>query len=143
MLDVKIVDMQKKYMNQVVVLLQEISVYYPDSKDYETIWSDFARQENTFGVVALINEEVVGYGAVIIETKIRGGKLGHIEDIVSKPNMQKKGIGKLIMQSLYEISRERECYKLSLHCRNENVGFYKKCGYDDKAAGMHLSLIHI
>ena len=81
-----IVPLQRKHMEQVILLLQNMSVYLPPKDSFNDIWESFINQPNVHSVVAIENEEVVvGYGAVVIETKIRGGKMGHIEDIVSHP----------------------------------------------------------
>ena len=37
--------------------------------------------------------DVVGYGSIFIQINIRGGKIGHIEDITVHPDFRKKGIG--------------------------------------------------
>ena len=42
----------------------------------------------------------MGYGSIVIETKIRGGKMGHVEDIVSHSLFRKKGIGKAVVDSI-------------------------------------------
>ena len=70
-------------MTAVIEILQSISDYRPDEKDYDHIWDEVQSQTNYFGLVALDGKvDVVGYGSIFIERKIRGGKMGHIEDIV-------------------------------------------------------------
>ena len=73
--------------------------------------------------------EVVGYGSILIERKIRGGKMGHIEDIAVHPDFCKNGIGKLLINALYEISQKEKCYKVSLACKEHNLSFYQKCDF--------------
>ena len=121
--------LQRKHMEQVILILQNMSVYLPPKESYSDIWESFINQPNVHSVVATENEEVVGYGAVVIETKIRGGKTGHIEDIVSHPNKRNMGIGKMIVNALYEIAKTKQCYKVSLQCQQHNITFYEKCEY--------------
>ena len=89
-------------MTAVMKIFQSTSGYRPDEKDYDQIWDDFESQTNYFGLVALDEKvDVVGYGSIFIERKIRGGKMGHIEDISVHPDCRKKGIGKLLINAVY------------------------------------------
>ena len=117
-------------MTAVIEILQSISDYRPDEKDYDQIWDDFQSQTNYFGLVALNEKvDVVGYGSIFIERKIRGGKMGHIEDIAVHQDFRKKGIGKLLSNALYQIAQEEKCYKVSLVCKEHNLSFYQKCDF--------------
>lgn len=60
---------------------------------------------------------------MIIETKIRGGRKGHIEDIVTHPKFRKKQIGSNIIYNLLKIVKKKECYKISLVCNKSNNVF--------------------
>lgn len=111
------------------MLLQEISIYLPPEESYDDIWESFTNQSNVYPVIATRDEIVVGYGSISIETKIRGGKIGHIEDVVCKSSVRHSGIGRLIIDALYEIAKENNCYKVALHCQHHSVKFYEKCGY--------------
>ena len=125
-----LVEVQKNHMKAVIEILQSISDYRPDEKDYDQIWDGFQSQTNYFGLVALdAKVEVVGYGSILIERKIRGGKMGHIEDIAVHPDFRKKGIGKLLINALYQISQEEKCYKVSLACKDHSLSFYQKCAF--------------
>ena len=117
-------------MKAVIEILQSVSDYRPDEKVYDQIWDEFQSQTNYFGLVALDEKvNVVGYGAIFIERKIRGGKMGHIEDIAVHPDFRKKGIGKLLINALYQIAQEEKCYKVSLVCKEHNISFYQKCDF--------------
>ena len=70
-------------MVAVIELLQSMSEFKPSKSEYLLIWNSFHQQSNVHSLVAVIDNQIVGYGSIIIETKIRGGKMGHIEDIVS------------------------------------------------------------
>lgn len=128
--------MQKKYMEQVIFLLKNMTTYTPNHELYEDIWRDFISQDNVHSIVALIDKEVVGYGSIVIETKIRGGKVGHVEDIISHPCFRKKGVGKKIAYSLLEIAKRSNCYKTIIQCNVENLKFYEK--YDYKISGIAM-----
>ncbi|HCK04365.1 MAG TPA: hypothetical protein DHV86_06360, partial [Methylophilaceae bacterium] len=70
-------------MFDVIEMLQSIAEFTPTKSDYPNIWDDFCKQANVHSLVAMIEGKIVGYGSVAIATKIRGGKVGYIEDVVS------------------------------------------------------------
>jgi glucosamine-phosphate N-acetyltransferase len=123
-------------MEDVIDLLQHMSEFQPPKKDYDNIWATFSSQTHVFSVVALINNRVVAYGSVVIENKIRGGKMGHVEDIVTSPNHRQKGIGKSVVDALYDIAKTHGCYKVALQCQQHNVAFYEKCEYKLSGSAM-------
>ena len=127
---------KKTDISFVIELLQSISKYNPSKSEYSKIWNKFKGQKNVHALVALINNKVVGYGSIVIETKIRGGKMGHIEDIVSHKNFRKSGIGKAIVDNLFVVAKKKSCYKVALQCKKHTISFYKKCGYKKNAITM-------
>ena len=133
--------MSKIYMKEVIFLLDKnLSRYNPPYEKYSEIWDLFSSQSNVFAVVAILDNQVVGYGALIIEIKIRGGKAGHIEDVVTHENYLKMGIGKSIQEALYSKALEKGCHKIALQCREHNVIFYEKCNYQISGLGMQKFL---
>lgn len=126
----KVEPIMRSHMMGVIDLLQQISSFRPPLTQYESIWENFERQGHVFSVVATSESTVIGYGSLILEQKIRGGIMGHIEDIVVSPSHGKKGIGRLIVESLCEIALKKGCYKVALQCQDRNLGFYKKCGFE-------------
>lgn len=125
----EIVHVEKQHMAEIVELLQSLSEFKPSETEYDSIWEAFHKQEHVHSIVALLDKRVVGYGSIIIETKIRGGKMAHIEDIVSGTNYRNLGIGREIVNALHDIAIEHRCYKIALQCSQDNVPFYEKCGY--------------
>ena len=89
----------------------------------------FNQQNNVYPIIAINDGLVLGYGTLSTEFKIRGGKIGHIEDIVIDQNYERKGLGKKILDALYEIAKTENCLKIMLQCTNTNTKFYEKCGF--------------
>ena len=127
--DIKLRKIEKNDLPLVIELLQSISEYRPALNEYDNIWKEFSMQNNVHSLVAFINDKLVGYGSLVIEIKIRSGRLGHIEDIVSDTKYRNKGVGLAIVNGLKEIAAEKGCYKLALECKENNIGFYNKCGF--------------
>lgn len=120
--------MARVHLEQVVSLLQELSIYEPSPESHDEIWSRFSDQTNSFPIVVLSDELVVAFGVLLVENKVRGGKLGHIEDVVSHPEKRGIGAGGLVVRELMELAEAHGCYKVALHCQVHNVGFYDKQG---------------
>ncbi len=123
-------------MPAIIELLQFLSEFKPLQSEYSEIWNEFNHQNNVYAVVAVIGEKIVGYGSIVVETKIRGGKMGHIEDIVSHTSFRKRGIGKAIIDALLKIAKEKGCYKVALQCKKHNILFYEKCDYEVSGVAM-------
>jgi len=139
-MNMEVTSTERKHVDEVMNLLQSLSNFYPEKKNYDDLWDLFDQQENVFSVVVLDNDNVVGYGSIVIEVKIRGGKMAHIEDIVSHPDYRNMGIGKKIMDSLSNIAKQNYCYKIALQCREDKIEFYKKCGYEVSGCSMQMFL---
>lgn len=123
-------------MTYVIDLLQSLSKFKPAPSKYSLIWDRFNRQSNTHSLVAIIKNEIVGYGSIIIEAKIRGGKVGHIEDIVSHKKYRNQGIGKKVLNALYKIAKKNNCYKIILQCKEKNLDFYQNNHYEENGISM-------
>ena len=125
-------------MDAVIELLQSMSEFKPSKSEYLPIWNSFHQQSNVHSLVAVIDNQIVGYGSIVIETKIRGGKMGHIEDIVSHSRFRKKGIGKAVVDALLNIAKENGCYKVVLQCKEHNIKFYENCNYKISGVAMQV-----
>jgi glucosamine-phosphate N-acetyltransferase len=139
--DVRFVEVEKRFMSAVIGLLQDISAYRPDIKDLDEIWESYRNQDLANSIVALdSNDSVLGFGTLLIEKKIRGGKLGHIEDIVVCADKRGTGLGKDIILQLEKIAIKAGCYKLVLNCSEHNVRFYEKTGLEVHGISMQKLL---
>jgi ribosomal protein S18 acetylase RimI-like enzyme len=125
--DFKIREAEKKDFNAIVSILQLISPYYPTAEASVTLCEKFFGQTNVHSLVAEVENNVVGFGCILLERKIRGGIAAHIEDIAVKGEYQGYGIGKRLLKGLINICPD--AYKLTLVCTEENIGFYKSLGF--------------
>ena len=119
---------ESKDLEDVIKLLQDISTYEPSELMFQQIFRDFSNQIHVNGYVFIDQDEIVGFGSIVYETKIRGGMVGHIEDIVVKNQYRGKSIGKTIIRHLTLDAKKNKCYKISLVCKEHNIDFYKKFG---------------
>ena len=88
------------------------------------------------------NNNLVGSGTILFEKKfIHNISLyGHIEDIIIKKEYRKKGLGKLLINNLVQVCKDRKCYKILLDCSDELINFYEKCGFKNNGNQMTIYL---
>ena len=79
-------------------------------------------------------DEIIGNATLLIEPKFihECSRVGHIEDVVVDPRYQGKGLGKLLVEKLKQVSKDEGCYKVILDCSEKNRTFYEKCGFENK-----------
>ena len=128
----------KRHHRSVIDLMQEISNFEPNKEELSRIWDDFNNQGHVHSVVAIHNDIPIAFGTLVIEKKIRGGTMGHVEDIVTRADFRGKGVGKAIVNELSKIAIKEGCYKVSLACKELNIKFYEKCGYLLNGTSMQL-----
>ena len=135
-------EVKEKDFKQVIDILHKyMSEFLPDFRYKDIIFNNFISQTNVYGVVAEFEKKIIGYGCIIFEIKIRGSKIGHIEDIVTDKNFRKLGVGSLILNKLYNRAQKEKCYKICLASFKDAVPFYKKNGFKDSGSiAMSMSL---
>ena len=86
-MQIEIVPLQKCHIEEVIDILQLISEFKPPKSEYDKIWQCFIDHPENYGLVALDQfGKVIGYGSLLLNYKIRGGIMGHIEDIAVHKN---------------------------------------------------------
>ena len=130
----------KSNLNLIYNMLQGISSYTPDKNLINSIWGKFKSQKNLHAFSFYDKGKLMGYGSVLIENKIRGGKSGHIEDIVVGELYRGSGYGKQIINHLIGVCKDEGCYKISLCCKEPNVDFYNSCGFEKGGITMRYLL---
>jgi glucosamine-phosphate N-acetyltransferase len=86
--------------------------------------------------------QLIGSITLLIEQKFihNGGKVGHIEDVVTRREYQGSGIGKALVLKALDYAKQNKCYKVVLDCSNRNVEFYKKIGFKEHEVSMRFDL---
>ena len=134
--DIEIRPIRREYMNEVIELLQLISPFKPEYSEHDAIWRLYETQSNIFAVVAFIGPKLVGFGSVMIEMKLRGVKVGHIEEVVTHSAFRRHGVGHVIVEFLTDIAREKGCYKTVLACERSVSSFYKDMSFESNGISM-------
>lgn len=123
-------NIEKKDLDQVFVLLNQLKQIEIDTIDKDKAWSDFINNTSSNSVVGLFNNKIVAYGSVVIENKVRGEVAGHIEDIVVDSEVRGKMIGVSLIKELIKVAKNKGCYRITLFCKETLVNFYGRNGFE-------------
>ena len=93
-------------------------------------------------VAVLGDESVVGSITILIEKKFihSCGKVGHIEDVVTRKGHEGKGIGSALVKRALEFATTHDCYKVILDCSDGNVAFYENNEFRRYGVSMRYDL---
>jgi len=85
-------------------------------------------------------KKVVGAASLLLDRKFvhECGTVAHIEDVVVDASMRGKNLGRVLIETLKQLARELQAYKVILNCKEENMGFYEKAGFAQKNVEMSL-----
>ncbi len=123
-------NIEKKDLDQVFVLLNQLKQIEIDTIDKDKAWSDFTNNTSSNSVIGLYNNKIVAYGSVVIENKVRGEVAGHIEDIVVDSEVRGKMIGVSLIKELIKVAKNKGCYRITLFCKETLVNFYGRNGFE-------------
>jgi len=92
--------------------------------------------------VAIKDSNIVGSITAIIEQKFihNGGKICHIEDVVTRKGFEKLGIGSQLVEKVLELAKNEKCYKVILNCSEYNLKFYENLGFYKHDIGMRYNI---
>jgi glucosamine-phosphate N-acetyltransferase len=94
--------------------------------------------------VAVSDEsEIIGSTTLLIEQKFihDGGKVGHIEDVVTRKGYEGFGIGSSLINRSLQFAKQIGCYKVILECSIQNVPFYTKLGFKQHEVSMRYNVM--
>jgi len=123
-------------------VLGEVVPWMPKSEEWADIATEFLSQVHVCSFVSVVRKlrldagQVVGFASISFETKVRGGVIGHVEDVVVKSSHRSLGIGRLLLQSLLQAAQDAGAYSVYLECDESNVGFYESLGFTQSAVSM-------
>ncbi|CAD5243864.1 GNAT family acetyltransferase [Thermococcus camini] len=89
--------------------------------------------DNQLVAVAELNGEIVGEVEVLFSEEPVGGglrKIGHVDVIEVHPDYRGRGIGRLLMEFVEEVAKERKVEMLTVQPDEGAEGFYRKLGFD-------------
>lgn len=126
------------YFRGFLKLLERLTVVGDISYGRFTEYLNSQNKNTTTYVIEDTNQCLVATGTLILEKKYTHNLsvVGHIEDIVVSKDHSGKGLGKHLMTYLTRMAEDKQCYKVILNCKKDNISFYNKCGYVEKEVEM-------
>ena len=136
--------LKKLDINDVYLLLNQLKSFDISSTllNIDANLEKIISNKDNFYIVGIdkTSNKIIAYGSLIIENKINGLKAGHIEDIIVDNSVRGRGVGDLLIKYLISLSRQHNCYRITLFCKKELYNFYSKNGFDQKNISMSLYL---
>ena len=124
----------------VLPLIQQVSAFTPNPEDQKQIMLSFLNAENSYSIVVLQLDQIIGFGSIIFYHRVRGGKTAIIEDIVIKQKFRNLGIGKQLIEKLIIFAKKNGCYKIILEANEQSKAFYSAIGFNTGGPVMKLML---
>jgi len=106
-------------------------------------YANLVDADDTLVVVGTIDDAIIGYGVVAIETLRSGAQLGVITDLFVEPGARAVGIGECMALQLIAFCVERSCIgvdALALPGHREAKNFFERNGFTARALTMHRRL---
>lgn len=93
-------------------------------------FQEFQDSINNCTIKVIENDnKIIGAGSLFILRKSHCNPIGQIEDVMIHSLFRNKGLGKKIIQSLLNESRNNGCYKTVLNSLPHNKQFYLNCNF--------------
>ena len=127
--NVKFRSVEKKDWKNVYFLLNQLTELLGTIRNKKVCWDKFVSNNSNNAIVGVYNDQIIAYGSIVIENKIRGEVAGHIEDIVVDKKFRNKNIGVKLIEELVKIGDNKECYRITLTCDQSLISFYHKNGF--------------
>ncbi len=110
---------------------------YNEQEFYQTL-SEINKSSTIIIVENSETKKMIATATIIFEHKFIFNRAiyAHIEDVCVDETVRGQGWGKRIMEHCVLKAKERDCYKITLDCADNNVGFYLKCGLEKRGNQM-------
>lgn len=95
-------------------------------------------------VVGTVDDAVVGYGVVHLETLADGGRLAVVDDVYVEPDAREVGVGEAMMDDMVAFARAEGCVgidALVLPGDRHSKNFFETFGLTARAIVVHRSLV--
>ena len=135
--------LNEKDYESFLLLINEFRETYFSFDEFKTI----LEKQNNVSIYVLEDIEskkLVGAGTLLFETKFihHISLYAHIEDIIIKKEYRKYGYGKMLIENLIKVCKQKKSYKILLDCDQELESFYEKCGFQNKGNQMVIYCNH-
>ena len=143
---IQIKELEDDYLNnsffETLSNLAEINETIYNKEFSRNILEKIKKSGNIKVFVAFNDTEIIGSITTIIEQKFihNGGKVCHIEDVVTRKGFENLGIGSILVEKALDLAVQEKCYKVILNCSKYNSSFYEKFGFYKHDIGMRYDV---
>jgi len=90
--------------------------------------------QGTYYNTVIVDKEtdrIIGAASLIVERKFihHCANRGIIEEVIVSDDYRGKSLGRLIVQSLVDLGKALNCYKITLNCTDQMISFYERLGF--------------
>jgi len=90
--------------------------------------------QGTYYNTVILDQEtdrIIGAASLIVERKFihHCANRGIIEEVIVSDDYRGKSLGRLIVQTLVELGKALNCYKITLNCTDQMISFYERLGF--------------
>ena len=78
---------------------------------------------------------VVGVGRLDMQTDERGERCAQLRFFAVDAAARGTGVGRVLLDEFERLARDRAARRLWMEARQEALGFYQRCGYEDAGEG--------
>ena len=111
-------------------LLVDLSPFQPDSDKYLSVYERVSQQRNALFLCAVDAGDVVGFASIFYVTRVRGGDVALIEDVIVDTSYRRGGIGHMLISALLRDADCRGASKVILESSVMARPFYEGHGFE-------------
>jgi glucosamine-phosphate N-acetyltransferase len=126
--------------------LQTLRALSHINDDPERVRACFFERAGTGTIHTFVLEDVDGRicatATLVTDPRFSGGfrPAGRLEDVAVRPDRQGQGLGRQIVAHALAEARRLGCYKVTLECDDDKMGFYEKLGLSGNGQSMRIDL---
>jgi len=138
-------DFDKGYLE---LLKQLTSVGNVTKEQFENRFSLMKSCKGTYFNTVIVDksiDKVVGAASLIVERKFihECANRGIIEEVIVSDQYRGKSLGRLIVQTLVELGKSLDCYKITLNCTDQMIAFYERLGFVAEKGNANFLVIRV
>ena len=140
--EIQVSDLRRGFFDTLSNLAPIGNIINEDERAEKILAEINSYQFYTIFVAVKEDGEIIGSITILVEQKFihDGGKVGHIEDVVTRKGYEGIGVGKALVFKALNFAKQNKCYKVVLDCSRSNIGFYEKIGFREHEVSMRMDL---
>jgi len=138
-------DFERGYLE---LLKQLTSVGDVSQADFKDRFSLMRSCQGTYYNTVIVDrktDRVIGAASLIVERKFihQCANRGIIEEVIVSDQYRGKSLGRLIVQTLVELGKALDCYKITLNCTDQMIAFYERIGFVAEKGNANFLVIRV